>query len=62
MEKFFSWVWKRSAFILAICVITGLIAGWYLPATRDTVMVLAYCQIIMRLRCSDPRKPELCET
>ena len=41
------WLWERSAFTLASCVLAGLIAGWFLPDTRDAVTALAFAQISM---------------
>jgi hypothetical protein len=41
------WFLRRSALILASCVLAGLAMGWYLPATRDAVFGLALAQIAM---------------
>ena len=41
------WMWDRSAFVLATCVLTALVAGWFLPGTQDAVQALAFAQIIM---------------
>ena len=35
------WFLRRAAFILAICVLAGLVGGWFLPASHDLVMALA---------------------
>lgn len=43
MMRFF----KRSAFLLSICVLGGLVLGWFLPATQHIVTTFAYGQIIM---------------
>ena len=50
MAKFArKWFWEKSAFVLAICVLCGLVAGWNLPATRDAVEGFAFAQIIMAI-------------
>jgi hypothetical protein len=43
------WAWDRSGFLLAILVLSGLVAGWNLPDTRETVEALAFGQIIMAI-------------
>lgn len=47
MEFWRKWFWDRSAFVLACCVLGGLVAGWNLPDSRDAVQALAFAQIIM---------------
>jgi hypothetical protein len=42
-----TWFLKRSAFLLAVFVLGGLVLGWFLPATRDAVLGLALGQIVM---------------
>jgi hypothetical protein len=41
--------WDRSAFVLAVCVLVGLVAGWGLPDTESTVEALAFGQILMAI-------------
>lgn len=43
------WLWDYSAFTLAICVLSALVAGWDLPATYDAVMGLAFAEIAMAI-------------
>lgn len=43
------WLWEKSGFTLASLVLAALIAGWFLPETRDAVTALAFGQIIMAI-------------
>jgi uncharacterized membrane protein YccC len=43
------WFLDRAAFLLACCVLAGLVSGWFLPTTYQVAMTLAYAQIIMAL-------------
>ena len=43
------WLWDRSGFMLAVCVLTGLVLGWGLPATENLVWPIAIAQIIMAI-------------
>ena len=41
------WFWEKSAFVLAACVLCGLIAGLMLPPTSPALPAWAFAQIIM---------------
>lgn len=41
--------WDRTAFMLAICVLGGLVSGWFLPATQDITMAFAFAQMAMAI-------------
>ncbi len=43
------WFLGKSAFLLALFVLLGLVLGWFLPGTRQLVVSLAYGQIIMAI-------------
>lgn len=40
------WLWDRSGFTLATCVLAGLISGWVLP---EISLALALAQIAMAI-------------
>jgi hypothetical protein len=44
-----NWFLKRSALILAVCVLSGFILGWFLPTTQDWVLALGFAQIVMAI-------------
>lgn len=48
-EKFLGWFLRHSAFLLAICVLSGLVAGWFLPGDEQFVESAAIGQIIMAI-------------
>jgi hypothetical protein len=43
------WLWQRSAFLLTIFVLGGLILGWFLPYTREEVVAFAIAQIVLAM-------------
>jgi hypothetical protein len=43
------WLWEKSAFVLAACVLCGLIAGIMLPPSSPALPSWAFAQIIMAI-------------